>query len=288
MLKEDFYLLGHGEAESRRLLEQTELLVPEAERFVDRLKVTRGARVVDLGCGPRGLLDILAARVGIQGQVIGVERNAVFAEAARRLIAAERIANVEIVEADAKASGLPSGAFDLVTARLVLVNVPEPERIVAEMAGLVRPGGIVASYEADFGVLLCDPPSQAWDRSLEIYAAYAETHGVDLFIGRKTHRLLRDVGLVEIEVSPIVNIYPPGHARRTILLDFVTNCSDALIHEKFADESELNDLIAALRYDLADPGRLVTSHLFYETIGRKPLETSTASVSENYVSAGAL
>lgn len=270
MLKQDFYLLGHGEAESRRLLEQTELLVPEAERFIDRLNVTRGARVVDLGCGPRGLLELLAVRVGVEGQVIGVERNAAFAEAARRLIMAKRIANAEVVEADAKASGLPPGTFDLVTVRLVLVNVPGPERIVAEMAALARPGGIVASYEADVGALLCDPPSLAWDRLLKIYVAYAEAHGVDLFIGRKTHRLLRNVGLVEIEVNPIVNVYPPGHARRTILLDFVTNCSDALVQEKFADENELNDLIAALRRDLADPDRLVTSHLFYETIGRKP------------------
>jgi SAM-dependent methyltransferase len=271
MLKQDFYLLGHGKAESRRLLQQTELLAPEAGRFVDRLNVIRGTRVVDLGCGPRGLLDLLAERVGIEGQVIGVERNAAFVEAARQFIAAERIANVEIVEADAKASGLPSAAFDLVTARLVLVNVPEPERIVAEMAALARPGGIVASYEADLGALFCDPPSRAWDRLLEIYTAYAETHGVDLFIGRKIHRLLRDAGLVGIEVSPIVNVYPPGHARRTILLDFVTNCRDALVHEAFVGEDELNGLIEALSHDLADPGRLVTSHLFYETTGRKPL-----------------
>ncbi|WP_205412872.1 methyltransferase domain-containing protein [Neorhizobium tomejilense] len=270
MLKRDFYLLGQGEAESRRLLEQTDLLEPEAERFLDRLNITGGARVVDLGCGPRGLLDLLAARVGIDGRVVGVERNAAFVEAARRFIAAEQLANVEIVEADAKASGLPPDAFDLVTARLVLVNVPEPERIVAEMAALVRPGGTVASYEADLGALLCDPPSRAWDRLLKIYTAYAEAHGVDLFIGRKTHRLLRDAGLVEIDVKPIVNVYPPGHPRRTILLDFVTSCRDELAQETFADGNELNDLIAELQHDLADPGRLVTSHLFYETTGRKP------------------
>ena len=55
--------------------------------------------------------------------------------------------------------------------------------------------------------------------------------------------------------------------------------ADALIREKFADENELDDLIEALRKDLDDPGRLVTSHLFYEATGRKPPETgSTPSI----------
>ncbi len=34
--------------------------------------------------------------------------------------------------------------------RLVLVNVPRPELIVLEMVSLVRPGGWIASFEADF------------------------------------------------------------------------------------------------------------------------------------------
>jgi hypothetical protein len=38
---------------------------------------------------------------------------------------------------------------------------------------------------------------------------------------------MREAGLVEIEVRPIANVYPPGHARRTVLLDFVNNCRDA-------------------------------------------------------------
>lgn len=277
MLNPDFYLLGRGEAERRRLLEQTGLLVPEAERLLDRVNVARGSSVVDLGCGPRGLLDLLAARVGSKGKVIGIERNLAFVKDARRLIASEGIANTSIIQADAAATGLPRGAFDLVTARLVLVNVPEPDRVVAEMAALARPGGVVVSYEADIGALHCDPPSRAWDRLQDIYVAYAEAHGVDLFIGRKTHRLLRDAGLVEIEVRPVVNVYPPGHPRRAVLGDFVDNCRDALVREKFADESELDELIEALRKDIDDPGRLVTSHLFYEAIGRKPPETARTS-----------
>ena len=48
--------------------------------------------------------------------------------------------NVEVRCGDARSTGLPHGSFDLATARLVLVNVPKPEQIVAEAVALVRAG----------------------------------------------------------------------------------------------------------------------------------------------------
>jgi hypothetical protein len=42
--------------------------------------------------------------------------------------------------------------------RQAACQVPGPQRIVEEMIALARPGGIVASHEADWGTFLCDPP----------------------------------------------------------------------------------------------------------------------------------
>jgi hypothetical protein len=85
--------------------------------------------------------------------------------------------------------------------RLVLVNIPEPERIVCEMVSLVRSGGWVASFEADFLAHVCDPPLPEWTRLLDAYIAYSVAQGIDLFIGRRTHRLFRAAGVVDIHVS---------------------------------------------------------------------------------------
>ena len=101
----------------------------------------RRARVVEIGCGPQGCLDLLAERVGSRGSVVGVERGEDAVDLARRFARERGLANVELSHADARATGLPRGSFDLATARLVLVNVPDPEEIVAEMVALVRPGG---------------------------------------------------------------------------------------------------------------------------------------------------
>ena len=56
------YALGAGEAERARLLAQCEIHRAEAEHLVDRIGVAPGWRTIDIGCGPLGVLDILAGR----------------------------------------------------------------------------------------------------------------------------------------------------------------------------------------------------------------------------------
>jgi hypothetical protein len=67
--------------------------------------------------------------------------------------------------------------FDLATARLVLVNVPQPEQIVAEAVALVRPGGWVAFHEADWIAHICDPPSEAWTAIVQLLVRYTQKTG---------------------------------------------------------------------------------------------------------------
>jgi hypothetical protein len=153
----------------------------------------------------------------------------------------------------------------------VLVNVPQPEQIVAEAAALVRAGGWVAFHEADYVSHVCDPPLDAWTRLVELLESYSEKNGIDPFIGRKLPRLLRDAGLVEVRVNPIVHIYPPGHGRRSILLDFAENLSERILAQKLVGERELTDMKAALGRHLANPDTLVVSHLFFQAWGRKAM-----------------
>ena len=70
--------------------------------------------------------------------MVGVERGEDAVDLARRFVRERGLANVEVLHADARTTGLPRGSFDLATVRLVLVNVPNPEEIVAEMVSLVQ------------------------------------------------------------------------------------------------------------------------------------------------------
>jgi hypothetical protein len=94
--------------------------------------------------------------------------------------------------------------------------------------------------------------------------------GINLFVGRRTHRLFRDAGMGDIPVDAVVHVYPLGHDRRPILRDFVNNVREGLIEGSFITRSDLeSDMIALERY-LSDPEALVTSHPILPAVGPRP------------------
>ena len=70
------YALGTDEEETARLRRQSEELRPEAEALLARTGLRPGQSAVDLGCGPSGILGLLAAAVSPSGKVIGVDADA--------------------------------------------------------------------------------------------------------------------------------------------------------------------------------------------------------------------
>jgi len=110
--------------------------------------------------------------------------------------------------ADARHTGLPSGSFDLVHTRALLVNVPEPAQVAAEMVRLARPGGMVAAMEPGTEYELYYPPHPAITRIREIFPVAVARNGADPHIGRRVPELFRQAGLADVEVQAMVKVYP--------------------------------------------------------------------------------
>ncbi|MFD6620016.1 class I SAM-dependent methyltransferase, partial [Streptomyces albidoflavus] len=158
------YLLGAEDEERRRLLFQGELLKDDTQALLDRVSLRVGDRALDVGCGPLGIMDALAARVGETGRVTGVDAEPRMIEMARRTIAEHGLSNVSLTTADAADTGLPRSSFDLVHTRLVLMNVPHTDQVLDEMLALTAPGGTVAVQDVDWLTRVCEPPHPSWDR----------------------------------------------------------------------------------------------------------------------------
>jgi len=101
--------------------------------------VPRDLVVADLGCGTGDLTARLARQVR---RVIAVDRSAAMLKAARRRV--EGLANVELHRADLEALPLDAASCDAALLVLALTYVPEPERVLAEAARILRPGGLLA------------------------------------------------------------------------------------------------------------------------------------------------
>ena len=263
------YFLGHSPVEQRRLQQQAQELAQESTWLFDQIGIGPGSRVVEIGCGPQGCLELLSDRVGAEGYVIGVELSEHAVETARRFLANRGITNAEVRQGHGASTGLETQSFDFATARLVLVNVPEPEKIVAEMVALVKPGGIVALHEADWIAHLCDPALPEWDRLMQALVTYSKENGIDLYIGRRIARMLRAAGLTDIRLNPLVHVYEPDHSRRPIFLQFVHNLRDRIVERGLLSEPEFAECYSSLERHIGDPNTFVMSHIFVQAWGRK-------------------
>ena len=112
MTQPDNYLLGRAEAEEARLKRQIANLAPDSDAQFDKIGIRTGEHVVDLGCGPGGVLHLLGKRVGPTGSVLGIERSPYFVDLARRFAAAHALTQVEVREGDAYDTGLPRASID--------------------------------------------------------------------------------------------------------------------------------------------------------------------------------
>ena len=112
----------------------------DAQSFVERLRLARGERVLDLACGT-GNLALPAAAAG--AEVLGLDLAPQLLQTARRRAAEECLA-IRFEEGNAEAVPLADGSVDTLLSMFGVMFAPRPERVAAELLRVVRPGGRIA------------------------------------------------------------------------------------------------------------------------------------------------
>ncbi|WP_395675820.1 class I SAM-dependent methyltransferase [Inquilinus sp.] len=107
--------------------------------FRAALKVGPGDRVLDIGCGA-GQTTREAARIAVQGSVLGVDTSAPMLEIARRRSAEEGLRNVAFDEGDTQRQVFAPAGFDLCISRFGTMFFADPAAAFANIAGAMRPG----------------------------------------------------------------------------------------------------------------------------------------------------
>jgi ubiquinone/menaquinone biosynthesis C-methylase UbiE len=107
--------------------------------LVAKLGVTRGLKVLDLGCGD-GNTALPEARLGADVLGVDIARNLV--EAANQRAQAESLTNCKFQEGDAtNLHELKDQSFDLVVSIFGAMFAPKPFDVAKEMVRVTRPGG---------------------------------------------------------------------------------------------------------------------------------------------------
>ncbi len=152
--------------------------------------------LLDIGCGPGSITLDLSRRVR---SVCGIDASSEAIRVARDAAAGR--SNVRFLVADVYALPFADSSFDVVFAHQVLQHLRNPVAALSEARRVVRPGGLVAARDADYGTMVHDPREPRVDRWAELYDAVARRSGGEPHAGRMLARWFGEAGFEDLTVT---------------------------------------------------------------------------------------
>lgn len=150
---------------------------PELRLAVASLRLARGMRVLDAGCGTGKVLRLLQDAVGADGLVVGIDLSAAHAQTAR----AAAPPGTTVLQADLLRACLAPATLDLIWSINTINHFRDPPAGLAALATLLRPGGRIALGQS----ALLPEMYFAWDSRLErltheaVRRYYQARYGID-------------------------------------------------------------------------------------------------------------
>lgn len=113
----------------------------------------KALKILDIGCGA-GFFSILLNQCG--HDTIGIDLTPEMITEAKELAKAEK-ATAEFMVMDAENLSFPANSFDVVIARNVTWNLPHPSRAYAEWTRVLKSGGLLLNFDAEYAKHHHDP-----------------------------------------------------------------------------------------------------------------------------------
>jgi ubiquinone/menaquinone biosynthesis C-methylase UbiE len=219
------------------------------------------ARILELGCGTGPVARHLI-EVPTVAEVIGIDPSPQLLEHAQRL--GNGIPGLSFQQGDARQLPFRDDRFDVVVGHTVFSHIPEPEGALAEAYRVLKPGGWLAVFDADFttaSVALADSdPLQAGIESWRANVVH------DPWFVRRSAALVKSAGfaVTSFRTHSYVQTREPSFLLKNFELgvDFL---------EK--DRTISNDLAEALKKEArnrVDEGRFYAQITFASLIAQRP------------------
>lgn len=169
--------------------------------WLDMLSPQSGECLLDVGAGTGDMSLAFARRMAPDGRVHALDLAPGLLDYANQRARAEGLdQHIHLHVGDARRLPFRDAGFDAAFCRWVLLHLPDPERAVAEICRVVRPGGRVLCVEVDWATLAVEPGDP--HTTEKIVAANVERQ-VDGRSGDRLPELLRACGLEQLSVKAL-------------------------------------------------------------------------------------
>jgi SAM-dependent methyltransferase len=255
------YLLGHEDAEVRRLMLQARLYDDYTEHALRLAGLRPGMRVLDVGCGPGDVSFVAARLVGPEGTVLGIDAAADIIELARARAIEHDFTSVRFEQTTVGDLALDE-PVDAVIGRLILMHLPDPVGTLRQLAGLVRPGGVIAFSEFDMTGARGVPDLPLWRAARDTIINTFTGLGLDPTFAATPPTLFQKAGLATPQLALGA---PVGGPDDTELAAFVAETWRSMLPaaEKLGlvtdDLADPDTLLPRLREEAAAAGAVVTT-----------------------------
>jgi SAM-dependent methyltransferase len=159
-----------------------------------------GQRMLDVGCGPGTITLDLARRVA-PGHVTGIDASPDVVADAEAQRVEEAVENVDYSVGDVYSLAHGDASFDVVHAHQVLQHLSDPVKALAEMRRVLKPGGVLAVRDSDYGAFTWSPPEPGLARWLALYHEITARNGAEADAGRFLLGWVRSAGFADVTMT---------------------------------------------------------------------------------------
>jgi ubiquinone/menaquinone biosynthesis C-methylase UbiE len=202
-----------------------------------------GQSLLDVGCGPGTITSDLALLVA-PGEVLGIDAAADVVARAQEHAGGLGLANLRFEVGDLFALGYPEASFDVIHVHQVLQHLGDPVAALVELRRVLRPGGVLAARDSDYGAFTWAPADPMLDRWLQLYLAVTARNGHDARIGPRLLGLAHEAGFTDVITSSSTWTYADPESRAW----WGSLWADRIRYSRFAEQ--------ATGYGLSDAGEL--------------------------------
>jgi SAM-dependent methyltransferase len=256
------YVLDNARKEAAaRFAALSAALDPGTVRHLQQCGVGPGWHCLEVGGGGGSIAAWLADRVGLAGRVLVTDIDP-------RYLEFLKLPNLEVQRHDIVTDPLPEASFDLVHARLVLLHLPEREKVLARLVAALKPGGWLVDEEFDSFTLSPDPsmsPGEVLSRTHDAMRRVMDDHGVDRGFGRRLFGLLRAHGLASVGAEGRTFMWSAESPGPSLMRANYEQLRSAMIDAGYITTEEFDQDIARLD----DPSFMMPSPLLWAAWGRR-------------------